>query len=251
MGAPGILGKCDEIFRKACEKAAAETTRDIIPGMMVRFCELAAAEYRRSADEHYLKLREMYIKQHLEHIERNLAPLCRELRTLLIKEEIMAPPDHPLDLVGKWAWITLRPEPGAVPLKTFVSDIAKVAAKNLFTEGSWVYEQVGKTAEEAGEGFHTHMLMRVKDYVQVKDILNALKFISYRCQKQIGNDNKKFIWKQKDLDFLQNYIAGDKHNQEKEAAVAIDAIWRETNGLKRGEKSATIKSECVAAKSDV
>jgi len=110
MGAPGILGKCDEIFRKAAERAAAETHRDIIPGLMVRFCDLAATEYRRSWDEHYLKLREMYIKEHLEHIEKNLAPLCRDLRTLLIKEEIMAPPDHPLDLVGKWAWITLRPK---------------------------------------------------------------------------------------------------------------------------------------------
>jgi len=253
MGAPGILGKCDEIFRKAAERAAAETHRDVIPGLMVRFCDLAATEYRRSWDEHYLKLREMYIKEHLEHIEKNLAPLCRDLRTLLIKEEIMAPPDHPLDQVGKWVWITIRPEQGVVSLMTFVSDVTKLAAKNLFTEGSWVYEQVGKTAEEAGDGFHVHMLMKVKDYVQVKDILNAVKFISYKCQTQIGekDKNKKFVWKQKDLDFLQNYMAGDKHNKAKDAAVAIDAMWREANQLKRGEKSATIKTGSVAANSDL
>lgn len=166
--------------------------------------------------------------QQLDRIRNQLAPKYHELEAVLRTANIIKNKDLN-SLNGKHCFITLRPEPGAINLHRFIFDVKKFADKDLFLSGEYVFEQKGYTEEEMGIGFHAHLLMSCKDYVQVKDIINAYKFIKYNCVIQIGDKKdkkKKFLRTEKDLEFVKNYIRGFKHNEEKEKCVIIDKIWR-------------------------
>lgn len=179
----------------------------------------------------YMEYAEGLWKQELIAIKTRLAPKYMELEAVL-KECNIIKKDNSTPIEGRYCMITLRPEEGAVNLHRFIFDVKELAHKNLFNKGEWVFEQSGETEEEAGKGFHAHMLMSVKDYVQVKDILNACKFIKYNCMIQVGRKTgQKFIRGEKDLNFATNYIRGDKHDASKEIKVNIDKLWRPKKGI--------------------
>lgn len=140
---------------------------------------------------------------------------------------------QPIGLEGKWVFVTLRPEEGATDLRNFINDCYVFVNKGMFLQKEYVFEQTGKTEESAGTGFHCHILANVKSYVNVKDIITAWSFVKYNVIIQIGSKTgKKFLKDETDLEFCKHYIRGEKHNKDKEPAVAIDKIWRKTMGLK-------------------
>lgn len=170
-------------------------------------------------------------KAELEKIKKDIIPKYFELKNLLEEEGVIRKDNDGLE--GKWAMITLRPEPGVCKIHTFINDCSKFFGKALFLEKSYVFEQTGKTIEEAGQGFHCHGIVKCKNYVNVKDITTAYTFIPYNCILQIGSKTgKKFLHSQKDLEFARNYINGNKFNDEKMKAVEIDKIWRADLKLK-------------------
>lgn len=161
-----------------------------------------------------------------------IIPAYFELKDILEEFKVIVR-DNTEKLPERYVFITLRPEPDACLLKTFMYHCETFFKKNLFINSEWVFEQAGKTELEQGNGFHCHGIAMVKNYVAVKDIIRAYEFIPYNCILQIGRkDSKtKFITKQQDLDYARNYIRGDKFNAEKEKAVIIDKIWREKNQI--------------------
>lgn len=178
------------------------------------------------------EMAEMFWKMEINRLKNNLAPKYFELKQALEDAKIMKSSGTPSN--DTWCLITLRPEDGAVPLHRFIYDVDIFCKKSLFLDGEWVFEQCGENDSESGKGFHAHCLMKCKSYVNVKDIINAYKFIKYNCIIQVGRkDGKtKFIRNDKDLDFTRNYINGDKHDDAKSARCVQDKIWRIEKNIK-------------------
>jgi len=156
-----------------------------------------------------------------------IAPFYNDMEDALREVGILKTEDNKLS--KKYAMITLRPEEGICKFHTFKYDCEKFFKKSLFINYELAYEQIGTTVDDTGKGFHCHAIVCVKDYVNVKDIITAYKFIPYNCIIQIGSKSgTKFIRTERDLSYARNYIRGDKHNKEKEASVAMDKVWRKT-----------------------
>lgn len=129
-------------------------------------------------------------------------------------------------LVGKYCLISLRPAPGAC-FATFRNDVEKFTRRGLFVSGEYAFEQIGTSEDELGNGFHCHILAKVKDYVQFKEInRDAHHDIQGVFTIQVGDDKYKFLRTKRDLEFCQNYIRGDKHDDSKVAACLLNDMWR-------------------------
>lgn len=179
----------------------------------------------------YMEYANLLWKQELDRIKNQLAPKYFELEAVLQTAKIIKNKNLN-SLSSKQCLLSLRPEDNAVNLHKFIYDVNLVAKKSLFLEGEWVFEQCSETKENAGKGFHAHLLMVCKNYVNVKDIVNACNFIKYNCKIQVGDKKgKKFLHTEKDLDFCRNYIRGEKYNDEKNKRVIIDKIWRKENKI--------------------
>lgn len=209
-----LLAKADQIYSK-CVKEAVELSNSGI-GLN----GLSIAEYSN-----------LLWDKEMNRIRQRLAPKYHELREVLTECKILKEKKEN-SLPTKWVLITLRPEDGACHPSKLLLDTEKLANKSLFTQGEWTIEQTGESPNEAGKGFHTHLLMECKSYVNVKDIITACNFIKYNCIIQIGRKTGvKFLRNQQDLEFCKNYIRGEKHNEEKETACAINLVWRKNNGF--------------------
>lgn len=137
----------------------------------------------------------------IERIKTQLAPKYFELEEALRSSKIIKEKCKNIEFSGKWVLITLRPEEGAINLHRFIYDVNVLAQKPLFIEGEWVFEQCGDNEESVGKGFHSHLLMNCKAYVNVKDITTACGFIKYNCIIQVGSKKgQKFI--RTDTDFV-------------------------------------------------
>lgn len=173
---------------------------------------------------------ELKWKNEMINIKEILAPKYHELKQILVESRICSSDDESLQ--GRFALITLRPEENTVSLSAFKNDIKKLVDKSLFLDYHYVLEQTGKSEEEMGRGFHTHILAKLKKHTNVQHITTACNFIKYNCIIQVGSKNgKKFLKTKNDYDYCMNYIQGEKHNKEKEAAVQIDKIWRVRNEI--------------------
>lgn len=140
---------------------------------------------------------------------------------------------HSAKLVGRYCFISLRPAPGAC-FATFRYDVERFTRRGLFISGEYAFEQIGTSEDELGNGFHAHILAKVKDYVQFKEInRDAHADIRGEFTIQVGDDKYKFLRTERDLEYCQNYIRGDKHDDSKVAACLLNDTWRAMNNLER------------------
>lgn len=160
--------------------------------------------------------------------------IALQLRQVAIEEGLIRNPDPPQiedGLVGKHCLITIRPPTGTC-FTTFRMGVERYVKRGLFIKGEYAFEQCGESEDTLGNGFHVHILANVKDYVQFKELNRDVhKDIQGDFMFQVGNDKKKFLRTPTDLEFCRNYIRGDKHNDDKRAAVSLNATWRAMNAL--------------------
>lgn len=151
--------------------------------------------------------------------------------------------DNP-KLNGKYAMITIRPIEGAYTLEEFHIYLLTYLKKSYFLGGKYAFEQVGEDILSIGKGWHVHIVCKLKDYVQFqeleRDIAKCIpgyvkpgsegntKYIFQVGEKNDGSKKRvrKFLERQRDLEYCLNYIDGDKHDADKEQAVSLNTQWR-------------------------
>jgi len=154
--------------------------------------------------------------------------LQRELEMAQEIEKMMA------SMKVKAYFVTFRPLQG-------IDTVIKAVINFLETQSDHYelcFEQKGETLETMGEGAHAHMIVWSDAYSHAftsKTINCFKKFMGtewHPTSLKIGNNFSKVLKTQKDIDFTRNYMAGQKENATKDAAVKIDKLWREQLGLK-------------------
>lgn len=135
-------------------------------------------------------------------------------------------------LGDRYALITMRPEDGTC-LVWFEQALNDLQHQPWIKNAEYHMEQVGDTDETLGNGFHAHMVCKVTKTKRAGDIVKDLvkHFEPVRVMIQIGNNKNKFLKTERDLEYALNYVRGDKHNDNKEAAVELNEDWREMHGL--------------------
>lgn len=128
----------------------------------------------------------------------------------------------------RWYFITVRPPPDA-SWGRFKLDWEHWIEKweNKWIEYCYVYEQKGETEDELGKGFHVHcrLLTSAQNYYPShihRDLSRIFTYVARQCidVQPIRNLNKCI-----------DYMSGNKPEEEKLKAVAMDTIWRQTVGL--------------------
>lgn len=130
-------------------------------------------------------------------------------------------------------FITICPKPGA-DFNEFKSSIEDISTFIWVDKCYWCFEQRGETLENAGEGFHAHVILEKYNIApsKLKTIMKNKfsKFIT--VDKYIDN---KINLLQKQKEFLQDkldYIMGLKQDETKPLKCEIDKKWREQLNLK-------------------
>lgn len=129
-----------------------------------------------------------------------------------------------------YCFVTINPKDG-VNLQDFIEKVHKYVQRNMFRKSRYVFEQRGKTREEAGKGFHAHILFkRNLDYKPSKIRVNSLNTWKTMCSCSDSTFNVKHIGEDfaKDKD---EYMTGVKTGEDKDLKQAIDIVWREQNNI--------------------
>lgn len=128
----------------------------------------------------------------------------------------------------RWYMLTVRP-PHDTNFNTFKHNWEHFVStwSNKWISYIYVYEQKGETPENAGHGFHVHCLFNTStpNYYPSHVARDAIREFPYVNKACIKAESVKCITR------AFEYLDGKKENADKEAAVAIDALWRETLGL--------------------
>ncbi len=130
-----------------------------------------------------------------------------------------------------YVFVTVNPN-ATTDFATFREKIEKFVKRNMFLEYRYVYEQRGGTEQEAGRGFHAHILLkRNLDYKPSKIILNTKN--TFKGITDVNNPdvlNIQIIGKEFCLD-KNEYMTGLKTGEGKDMKQQIDKLWREQNNL--------------------
>ena len=127
-----------------------------------------------------------------------------------------------------WLFITVNPKP-AVPFSMFKKKIEKLVKRNMFESAIYAYEQRGSIPDEAGKGFHVHILAR-----------RNLSYKPFNCKKNTKNTCKSLVGDVNNNSQLNIQIIGDDFAVDKKAYFMdmnktgegkpqkqlIDKIWR-------------------------
>jgi hypothetical protein len=130
-----------------------------------------------------------------------------------------------------FCFITINPKK-EIDLNTFRDKIDKFVKRNMFQDYRYVLEQLGATADEAGKGFHAHLLLkRNLDYKPSKIVVNTKN--SFKGITEVDNPailNIQTIGEDfaKDKD---EYMTGVKTGEGKDEKQAIDVLWRKDNNI--------------------
>lgn len=138
-----------------------------------------------------------------------------------------------------YVFITINPKPGSDLLR-FMDTIEKAIHKKWISEYYYTLEQRSETEDNAGDGFHTHILL-YRDGKRPSEI--SREFHS-TFKEYVGNTkhiNIKYI-PEKDYDNVLAYIKGEKTDDKMEK-VNIDRIWRSMMGLKQFYSSEDVLSD--------
>ena len=135
-------------------------------------------------------------------------------------------------------FLTINPPPQMLLMdfhKTIEKTLSTTKGLKLWIEGYlYVLEQRGENETEIGKGFHTHILIKIKDHKkkseidrelknQWKNILDVDNYHIFNI-KYIDNDEQKR---------KQKYILSEKSDTNKHLKQKYDIIWRENNSLKK------------------
>ncbi len=130
-----------------------------------------------------------------------------------------------------YCFITINPNKD-VDLNTFREKIDKFVKRNMFQSYRYVLEQRGATTDEAGKGFHAHILLkRNLDYKPSKIVVNTKNSF-----KGITNVDNPAILNIQTIgeDFAKDkdeYMNGVKTGEGKDEKQAIDIVWRKDNNI--------------------
>lgn len=100
--------------------------------------------------------------------------------------------------------------------------------KNAATDWEYAIEQKGETPETAGFGAHVHYLVK-SDNAAANVIRDSRRYFGTTGIVKLGDGRSPYIRDEVGLQRAKNYIRGEKHNASKDAACAIDIVWRKTN----------------------
>ncbi len=130
-----------------------------------------------------------------------------------------------------YVFVTINPNPNT-DFATFRDKVEKFVKRNMFLDYRYVYEQRGAIDEQAGTGFHAHVLLkRNLDYKPSKIIVNTKN--TFKGITDVNNPkilNIQIIGKEFMLD-KNEYITGVKTGEGKDEKQAVDKLWREQNNL--------------------
>ncbi len=127
-----------------------------------------------------------------------------------------------------WLFITINPKP-TVPFSKFKVKVEKLVNRNMFSSAIYAYEQRGSTQDEAGKGFHVHILARRN--LNYKPF-NCKKNTKNTCKSLVGdvNNNSQLNIQVIGDDFAvdkKNYFMGmNKTGEGKDLKQQVDKIWR-------------------------
>ena len=130
-----------------------------------------------------------------------------------------------------YCFITINPNK-EIDLNTFRDKIDKFVKRNMFQEYRYVLEQRGANEDEAGKGFHAHILLkRNLDYKPSKIVVNTKNSF-----KGITNVDNPAILNIQTIgeDFAKDkdeYMTGVKTGEGKDEKQAIDILWRKENNI--------------------
>ncbi len=136
-------------------------------------------------------------------------------------------------------FITVNPKP-EIPFKEFKKKMEKLSNRNIFNNALYVYEQRGSTEEEAGKGFHCHMLcernLNYKPTKVVSCIKNTCKSLCNVKDKRVLNIQ---LIGEEFMNDKRLYILGhNKTGEGKSVKQNIDEYWRKKNNLNNHYKDA-------------
>jgi len=151
------------------------------------------------------------------HEERRLEKL-RQLHNLKI------------ELKKDWYFLTVNPAPD-IKLTVFMKTVEKALKKKWITYYLMVYEQRGETEEEAGRGFHTHIIFN-KGCKHCKIVSEMKNTFSKMCDCSKDNFFNLVSIGEEEKKRKIEYLIGQKADVEKHKKQEIDIIFRERNKLK-------------------
>lgn len=132
-----------------------------------------------------------------------------------------------------YLWITINPKP-SIAFPDFQKKITKLVNRSMFDACEYVFEQRGTSIEEAGKGFHAHVLAtRNMKYKPSKCISN----VKNTCKTLVGNVNNNAQLNIQIIgeDFAadkREYMTGVKTGEGKDLKQIIDKSWREHMEIK-------------------
>ncbi len=141
-------------------------------------------------------------------------------------------------------FITVNPKPD-ITFSEFTLKMEKLVNRNIFKNGLYVYEQRGSTEEDAGKGFHCHMLcernLNYKPTKVVSCIKNTCKSLCDVKDKRVLNIQ---VIGEEFAEDKRKYIMGhNKTGEGKSVKQDIDTYWRKKNNLKEYYKDANQTDE--------
>lgn len=130
-----------------------------------------------------------------------------------------------------YLFVTINPKP-SVQLNEFKDAVKKLVGRQLFAAFAYAFEQRATAPEEAGKGFHVHILMRRNlNYKPCKIKSNMCNTMKNICDvKDNRVFNVQWIGEEFARDKLQ-YITGGKTGDGKDQKQNIDVIFRQNENL--------------------
>lgn len=131
-------------------------------------------------------------------------------------------------------FITIRPDCTKSDFVDFQRKIEQFVARKCFIEGAYSFEQTGKTVAELGQGWHCHIVAKMKQRSKgevLRDVLNSFKEwiddgrIASNCIEVLLTKNPEVLVN----NYLVEYVSDDGH---KVATKDMDSLWRESINLK-------------------
>lgn len=182
----------------------------------------------------YHKAYEAFVQRKLASImtmEYNLGKLSPEMKRVKEYEERLKAENKEQvaeDHNNRYMFITINPKQ-SVNFADFRKKLEKLVNRQIFVNHMYVYEQRGKTSEEAGNGFHAHILVernlsykpsKTKELIQntMKDVVGSVKSPNLLNLQFVGSD---FI-----CDKVE-YMKAEKTGEGKDEKQEIDLIWRQ------------------------
>lgn len=156
-----------------------------------------------------------------EEVE-DVLPLFRQ-----IKRDINDNQDN-----SNFIFLNVNPAPNH-SLLSFQQLIEKSLKKKFVKSYLYVLEQRGENLEEAGKGFHAHIIIE-KD--ETKQYTQAIKEFGRTFSKCCDTSNFHLFNGSKikllDMEKRRNYILGKKADENKHQKQQMDIVWRNENFLK-------------------